>query len=67
MKKLYSNPNIEIINFQGDIVLNTTSETVNQVCDSEGGGYEISISSGNMSEAGQEEAYSGGQSQVWDD
>lgn len=67
MKKLYSNPNIEIINFQGDIVLNTTSETVNHVCDSEGGGYEISISSGNMSEAGQEEAYSGGQSQVWDD
>lgn len=67
MKKLYSNPNIEIINFQGDIVLNTTSWTVNQVCDSEGGGYEISISSGNMSEAGQEEAYSGGQSQVWDD
>lgn len=67
MKKLYSNPNIEIINFQGDIVLNTTSETVNQVCDSEGGGYEISISSGNMREAGQEEAYSGGQSQVWDD
>lgn len=67
MKKIYSTPNIEIINFQGDIVLNTTSETVNQVCDSEGGGYEISISSGNMSEAGQEEAYSGGQSQVWDD
>ena len=67
MRKLYSNPNIEIINFQGDIVLNTTSETVNQVCDSEGGGYEINISSGNMSEAGQEEAYSGGQSQVWDD
>jgi|GEM_PF-6080001 len=67
MKKLYSNPNIEIINFQGDIVLNTTSETVNHVCDSEGGGYEISISSGNMREAGQEEAYSGGQSQVWDD
>lgn len=67
MKKLYSNPNIEIINFQGDIVLNTTSWTVNRVCDSEGGGYEINISSGNMSEAGQEEAYSGGQSQVWDD
>lgn len=65
MKKLYSNPNIEIINFQGDIVLNTTSG--NRVCDSEDGGYEISISSGNMSEAGQEEAYSGGQSQVWDD
>ena len=65
MKKLYSNPNIEIINFQGDIVLNTTSG--NRVCDSEGDGYEISISSGNMSEAGQEEAYSGGQSQVWDD
>lgn len=65
MKKLYSNPNIEIINFQGDIVLNTTSG--NRVCDSEGGGYEINISSGNMSEAGQEEAYSGGQSQVWDD
>lgn len=65
MKKLYSNPNIEIINFQGDIVLNTTSG--NQVCDSEGGGYEISISRGNMSEVGQEEAYSGGQSQVWDD
>lgn len=67
MKKIYSTPNIEIINFQGDIVLNTTSETVNWVCDSEGGGYEISISSGNMSEVGQEEAYSGGQSQVWDD
>lgn len=67
MKKLYSNPNIEIINFHGDIVLNTTSRTVNQVCDSEGGGYEISISSGNMSDAEQEEAYSGGQSQVWDD
>lgn len=67
MKKLYSNPNIEIINFQGDIVLNTTSETANRVYDSEGGGYEISISSGNMSEVGQEEAYSGGQSQVWDD
>lgn len=67
MKKLYSNPNIEIINFQGDIVLNTTSVTVNRVCDSEGGGYEISISSGNMGEVGQEEAYSGGQSQVWDD
>lgn len=67
MKELYSTPNIEIINFQGDIVLNTTSETVNHVCDSEGGGYEISISSGNMREAGQEEAYSGGQSQVWDD
>lgn len=67
MKKLYSTPNIEIINFQGDIVLNTTSETVNHVCDSEGGGYEISISSGNMGEAGQEEAYSDGQSQVWDD
>lgn len=65
MKKLYSNPNIEIINFQGDIVLNTTSG--NRVCDSEGGGYEISIGSGNMSEAGQEEAYSGAQSQVWDD
>lgn len=67
MKKLYSNPNIEIINFQGDIVLNTTSGTVNRVCDLEGGGYEISISSGNMSDAEQEEAYSGGQSQVWDD
>lgn len=67
MKKIYSTPNIEIINFQGDIVLNTISETVNHVCDSEGGGYEISISSGNMSEYGQEEAYSGGQSQVWDD
>lgn len=67
MKKLYSTPNIEIINFQGDIVLNTMSETVNQVCDSEGGGYEISISSDNMSELGQEEAYSSGQSQVWDD
>lgn len=65
MKKLYSNPNIEIINFQGDIVLNTTSG--NRVCDSEGGGYEISISGGNMGELGQEEAYSGGQSQVWDD
>lgn len=65
MKKIYSTPNIEIINFQGDIVLNTTSG--NRVCDSEAGGYEISISSGNMSEAGQEEAYSGGQSQVWDD
>lgn len=67
MKKIYSTPNIEIINFQGDIVLNPMSETVNQVCDSEGGGYEISISSDNMSEYGQEEAYSGGQSQVWDD
>lgn len=67
MKKIYSTPNIETINFQGDIVLNTMSEKVNQVCDSEGGGYEISISSGNMSEYGQEEAYSGGQSQVWDD
>ena len=67
MKKIYSTPNIEIINFQGDIVLNTMSDTVNHVCDSEGGGYEINISSGNMSEAGQEEAYSGGQSQVWDD
>lgn len=67
MKKIYSTPNIETINFQGDIVLNTISETVNHVCDSEGGGYEISISSGNMSEYGQEEAYSGGQSQVWDD
>lgn len=67
MKKIYSNPNIEIINFQGDIVLNTTSWTVNRVCDSEGGGYEISISGGNMGELDQEEAYSGGQSQVWDD
>ncbi len=67
MKKIYSTPDIEIINFQGDIVLNTMSETVNHVCDSEGGGYEISISSGNMSDAEQEEAYSGGQSQVWDD
>lgn len=67
MKKIYSTPNIEIINFQGDIVLNTISKTVNHVCDSEGGSYEISISSGNMSESGQEEAYSGGQSQVWDD
>lgn len=67
MKKIYSTPNIEIINFQGDIVLNPISQTVNRVYDSEGGGYEISISSGNMSESGQEEAYSGGQSQVWDD
>lgn len=67
MKKIYSTPDIEIINFQGDIVLNTISEKVNQVCDSGNGGYEISISSDDMSESGQEEAYSGGQSQVWDD
>lgn len=67
MKKIYSTPNIEIINFQGDIVLNPISETANRVYDSEGGGCEISISSGNMSEVGQEEAYSGSQSQVWDD
>ena len=52
MKKIYSTPNIEIINFQGDIVLNPISQTVNRVYDSEGGGYEISISSGNMSESG---------------
>lgn len=67
-KKIYTTPNIDVVELQGEVVLAAVSGggvTVN-----DGGGMsdpEINFGNGTLSNGNQEEARSGGYFKVWDD
>lgn len=67
-KKIYTTPNIDVVELQGEVVLAAVSGggvTVN-----DGGGTsdpEIKFGNGTLSNGNQEEALSGGYFKVWDD
>ena len=67
-KKIYTTPNIDVVELQGEVVLAAVSGggvTVN-----DGGGMsdpEINFGNGTLSDGNQEEALSGCYFKVWDD
>lgn len=67
-KKIYTTPNIDVVELQGEVVLAAVSGGGVKVND--GGGSEgptINFGEGTMSDGNQEEALSGGYFKVWDD
>lgn len=59
-KKIYTAPNIDVVELQGDIVLNSVSNTVND----EG---TIDINGSTLQEGTQDNARSGAYFDVWED
>ncbi|WP_308246062.1 hypothetical protein [uncultured Prevotella sp.] len=59
-KKIYTAPNIDVVEFQGDIVLNTVSNTVND-------DGTIDINDGTLQEGNPGDARSGAYFDVWED
>ena len=59
-KKIYTAPNIDVVELQGDIVLNSVSNTVND-------DGTIYINDRTLQEGGQANARSGAYFDVWED
>ncbi|WP_308247808.1 hypothetical protein [uncultured Prevotella sp.] len=59
-KKIYTTPNIDVVELQGDIVLNSVSNTVND-------DGTIDINGGTLQEGDQGGARSGAYFDVWED
>lgn len=67
-KKIYTTPNIDVVELQGEVVLAAVSSGGVKVNDGTGSeGPTINFGEGTMSEGNQEEALSGGYFKVWDD
>ncbi|WP_299270206.1 hypothetical protein [uncultured Prevotella sp.] len=67
-KKIYTTPNIDVVELQGEVVLAAVSGGGVKVND--GGGMsdpEINFGNGTLSNGDQAEALSGGYFKVWDD
>lgn len=67
-KKIYTTPNIDVVELQGEVVLAAVSSggvTVNDGTGSEG--PTINFGDGTLSDGDQAEALSGGYIKVWDD
>lgn len=59
-KKIYTTPNLDVVELQGDIVLNSVSNTVND-------DGTIDINGGTLQEGDQGGARSGAYFDVWED
>lgn len=67
-KKIYTTPNIDVVELQGEVVLAAVSSGGVKVNDGTGSeGPTINFGEGTMSDGNQEEALSGGYFKVWDD
>ena len=67
-KKIYTTPNIDVVELQGEVVLAAVSGGGVMVNDGTGSeGPTINFGDGTMSNGNQEEALSGGYFKVWDD
>lgn len=67
-KKIYTTPNIDVVELQGEVVLAAVSSGGVTVNDGSGtSDPEIKFGEGTMSNGNQEEALSGGYFKVWDD
>ena len=66
-KKIYTTPNIDVVELQGEVVLAAVSGGGIKVNDGDGEGPTINFGEGTMSDGNQEEALSGGYFKVWDD
>lgn len=67
-KKIYTTPNIDVVELQGEVVLAAVSGGGVKVNDGTGSeGPTINFGEGTMSDGNQEEALSGGYFKVWDD
>ena len=67
-KKIYTTPNIDVVELQGEVVL--AADSGGGVTVNDGGGMsdpEINFGNGTLSDGNQEEALSGGYFKVWDD
>lgn len=67
-KKIYTTPNIDVVELQGEVVLAAVSGGGVKVNDGTGSeGPTINFGDGTLSDGNQEEALSGGYFKVWDD
>lgn len=67
-KKIYTTPNIDVVELQGEVVLAAVSGGGVKVNDGTGSeGPTINFGEGTMSNGDQAEARSGGYFKVWDD
>lgn len=67
-KKIYTTPNIDVVELQGEVVLAAVSGGGIKVNDGGGEGPTINFGEGTMDKNGdQAEALSGGYFKVWDD
>lgn len=66
--KIYTTPNIDVVELQGEVVLAAVSSGGVTVNDGSGASDpEINFGNGTLSNGNQEEALSGGYFKVWDD
>ena len=66
-KKIYTTPNIDVVELQGEVVLAAVSGGGIKVNDGGGEGPTINFGDGTLSDGDQAEALSGGYFKVWDD
>lgn len=66
-KKIYTTPNIDVVELQGEVVLAAVSGEGVRVNDGGTDGPTINFGEGTLSNGNQEEALSGGYFKVWDD
>lgn len=66
-KKIYTTPNIDVVELQGEVVLAAVSGGGVKVNDGGGEGPTINFGEGTMEDGDQAEALSGGYFKVWDD
>ena len=66
-KKIYTTPNIDVVELQGEVVLAAVSGGGVKVNDGGGSEPTINFGEGTMEDGDQAEALSGGYFKVWDD
>lgn len=66
-KKIYTTPNIDVVELQGEVVLAAVSGGGVKVNDGGSEGPTINFGDGTLSDGDQAEALSGGYFKVWDD
>lgn len=66
-KKIYTTPNIDVVELQGEVVLAAVSGGGIKVNDGGTEGPTINFGDGTLSDGDQAEALSGGYIKVWDD
>lgn len=66
-KKIYTTPNIDVVELQGEVVLAAVSGVGVKVNDGGGSEPTINFGEGTMEDGDQAEALSGGYFKVWDD
>lgn len=66
-KRIYTTPNIDVVELQGEVVLAAVSGGGIKVNDGGGSEPTINFGEGTLSDGDQAEALSGGYFKVWDD